>query len=90
MKAISKSNGSRLHRATRGDVSLAGRKPLHASDVYTPHALDMGLDAADEELDLEHLDFEAIEAGIDDDDAPVVDWLSDHDLALQIAQGVLH
>ena len=91
MKSISKSNGSRPRRGTNGNVSMGdGREAaLRASSERLNDALDMGWDAAEEDLDLEHFDVEAIEDGLDDD-APMTDWVADRDFALQIARGVLH
>ena len=83
MKAITKSNGSRLQRAARS--SAPARRKSGWIDPFEDETADTRWDALDESIDLDTL-------GFDDDDADTGsgDWLADQDLAMEIAQRALH
>ena len=94
MRSVSKANGAGNHRASRAGRSTATMRASHRrkpridenperAALREPWEL-----APEEDLDLDDLDLETLEA--DDGDTMDTDWLADRDFALAIAQRALH
>ena len=88
MKAISKSNGTRLQRGARSNAAVraAAKVKKEWIDPFADPMAEGGWKALEEEIDLDHFDLD----GIDDAESVSGDWLADHDLAQEIAQRALH
>ena len=88
MKAISKSNGTRLQRGARSDAAVraAAKSKKEWVDPFADPMAESGWQALEEEIDLDDFSLD----GIDDAESASSDWLADHDLAQEIAQRALH
>jgi hypothetical protein len=85
MKSISKTTSARPVRANVSLSNGARRKPRIARDLLRDDVPDERWEAIDEEIDLEHFDYNSI----DDMDASSADWQADREFAREIAERVL-